>query len=214
MTNKNMYTIEQDGIRAADKILIGICAAIIPLVLTLYGVYREINSNGVIWINACIILVIPTLFTLLWHFVRWPVRLHSMRQSIEEACKILSIDLIKILEDVAEPKMYSSIWGIKGEKIIKGPDGKEYLAGRKEEIENKMIETLISVMSPDNSLIANTVNAHSRKIYDAQRHALIGALDERFARIKQVIDFISRKTRHWFFLFMIVSAIIGLIQMR
>lgn len=137
-----------------------------------------------------------------------------MRQSLKDTIEIFSRDMLKIVDDIAVPQINSVIFGTMGEKIIEGPDGKEYLTGRKEDIENKMIEKLVSVLHPDNFFVANTIDAHVQKINDAQRRALVGLLDERFARIKQIIDFISRKTRHLFFLLMVISVIIGLMQMK
>jgi len=211
MTDDNVQSREQDGILKADRILLGISAAMIPASLVLLGLPKVIAGPAKWLLNAALILNIPTLAALLWHSVRWPVRWQLMKGRNLAAVQELSKDMIHILEEVAVPAMHAETYGVAGENVIEGPDGKKYLRMSKEEADKRSREALARSLDPDNPIVSNTLTAHARKIHEAQRSALVGALDERSASFKRAIDIFARYTRHWWFLAMIMSALMSVL---
>ena len=209
----NAYRLEQMGLLRVDKVLTGFCVAIIPGFLALFAAISKVPNAAKPWALVAISANMPALFCLLWHSFRCPVRLKAMEDAATEACEALSRDMLHILETVAKPKTEAALFGAEGEKIIKGPDGKDYIEGPREKIIETMKDTMIGSLSPNNPIVANTIAAHSRKIYDAQRQALHGKLSERRGRFNQVVDYAARYLRYPLIATVLISATVCLIEL-
>jgi hypothetical protein len=209
----SLYRTEQEGVLRVDKLLVTFCVAIVPGFLALFASINHLSPEARPWAIGAIALNIPALFTLLWHSFRCPVRLQHLHEAVLEACEALSGDIKDIFETIAIPQSKEAIFGKQGEKIIKGPDGKEYVEGPREKIREKMTQVFLKYLDTNNPLVANTIAAHSEKIYKAQRNALTGRLTERHAGLKQILDVLSRYTRHLFFSGVLICSTICVLKL-
>jgi hypothetical protein len=206
MATGTVFSTEQAGIQKADAILIGVSAAMVPAVLSLHSSLATVVGTAKCLLNAAIVLNIPALATLLWHSVRRPVRVQLMNERIQLACKAFADDMVQILESVAAPAVRADIMGPSGENIVEGPSGKKYVRMTEEEAERKMHEGIARSLAADNPIVANTIAAHSTRIFNAQQGALTAPLDEKFARLKCAIDLFCLHSRYWWFLGVVICA--------
>ncbi|MDQ8205736.1 hypothetical protein [Pelagicoccus sp. SDUM812003] len=130
-----------------------------------------------------------------------------MEEENLKACKSFSQDVQELLMKVGVPEMEKAVCGENDEKVIKGPDGKEYLKGPMKKLQKEAMDALVSSLESKNPIMRNTISAHSSRIVEAQQNALYKPLQEKKAKFKNSIDHISRRTRHWWVSAMLFAGI-------
>jgi hypothetical protein len=205
-TNRGVYYLEHSGILNVDKVLIGFCALILPGFLGLFAKQIQLPQEARIWALVVVVIHIPALFCLLWHSFRWPVRLHVMHEKVTTACKEFSQDMIYILDTVAQPKSREAVEGKNKELVVRKKDGKEYVSGPMEEIEKRMMGSLLESLDSKNPLVANAIDANSVKIGQANRDGAFGVLQERWGKSKRILDVVARYARYPLFMIVMLAA--------
>ena len=211
MDDKNIHTIQEEGVMKVDRILIGICGTLIPSIIALFAIQPNLSAGIRSALSISIVLIAPALFTLLWHSVRWPMRIKARSEAIDTACKEFSDDVINIVEKLGMSEAMKSIKGPNDENVVQGEDGKVYIKTTKENAAKKGAKALLSCINPENPIMSNTLHSHSFKICEAQNRAIRSPLEEKRRRLKHFIDFFSRHTRYYWFSGMLGSALIGLL---
>lgn len=208
MNEENMYTLEHRGLLKVDVFLATACVLILVGELAVFAAVDQIPQHTRMWGSVGVISSIPSLFFMLWHQFRWPVRLHQMSINVDDAVEIFSEKLCHAVRTVAEAKAKESLLGEWGEKIIQGPDGKQYIRGPREKVLEEAVESIIE--STDDPIVTDTFSLGAREIYNANRKAAVGLLPEKFPRAKQVMDLCSRYLRYPCFVILLISTVMFL----